>query len=210
MTTRAGLVTGNALTDDAPEKRKGRAAERFAQHGAEMRFPVVIERIQQILDVHAGFGVTLDAQAAAEEECIRVFAPGGEQPEILHRAADADIDVARRGGLQTPVPDPEMNLARCILDMNAHGFAIYLRESCRDRLAAQQVIEHARQHLGVYRAGNDSQRQKQGVGQHACPGVLRWPSLYQVPMSSDIDLDQIMRAVRRLSRSEEHTSELQS
>src|SRR3989344_7957734 len=128
-----GLARGEALTDGAPEKRKGRAAKRFAQHGAEMRFPVVIERIQQILDVHAGFGVTLEAQAAAEEERIRVFAPGGEQPEIPHRAADADIGVARRGGLQTPVPDPEMNLARRILDMNAHGFAVDLRESCRER-----------------------------------------------------------------------------
>src|SRR3990172_2120518 len=104
MATRAGngksgLVTGNALTDGAPEKCKGCAAERFAEHGAEVRFPVVIERIQQVLDVHAGFGVTLEAQAAAEEERIRVFAPGGELPEILQRAADADIAVSRRGGL---------------------------------------------------------------------------------------------------------------
>jgi hypothetical protein len=136
-----------------------------------MGFPVVIERVQQVLDVHTGIGVALDAQTTAEEERIRVFATAGEQPEIIHRAADADIGVARRGRLQASVPDLEMNLARRILDMNAHGFSFELRETCRDRLAAQQVVEHTRQHFGVYRAGNDSQRQKQWVRQHACQDV---------------------------------------
>ena len=68
----------------AIEEREGSAPEGIAEHGAEVRGPVEVERVQQVFDVHAGFGVALDAQPAAEEECVRVFGAGGEAPEILH------------------------------------------------------------------------------------------------------------------------------
>ncbi len=58
-----------------------------------MRFPVEFQRIEQVFDVHAGVGVALDAQAAVEEQGIRVFAPGGQQPEIIEAAADGDVRV---------------------------------------------------------------------------------------------------------------------
>jgi len=95
----------------AIEEREGGAAESIAEHGAEVRGPVVVERIQQVFDVHAGFGVALDAQPAAEEERVRVFGAGGEAPEILNCAADAHVGPARRGGLQAPVLDAEIDPA---------------------------------------------------------------------------------------------------
>lgn len=50
--------------------------------------------------------------------------------------------------------------------MDAHRFAVELRQPRGDRLAAQQVVDRARQQLRVQRVRNESQRQKQGMGRH--------------------------------------------
>jgi hypothetical protein len=50
--------------------------------------------------------------------------------------------------------------------MDAHRFAVELRQARGDRLAAQQVVEGARQHLRVQRVRDESQRQKQGMERH--------------------------------------------
>lgn len=116
-----------------------------------------------------GFRIALDAQSAAEEQRIRILTPGGEQPEILQRTADADIRVARGGRLQAPVLDAEMNPARGITNMNAHGLAVYFREPSGERLATQQMVERAHEQLRVHRVGDQFQRQEQGMGQHVHP-----------------------------------------
>jgi len=46
-----------------------------------MHLPVIVQRIEQVFDVYAGFRVAFNAYAAAEEQRIRVLAPGGELPE---------------------------------------------------------------------------------------------------------------------------------
>jgi len=95
----------------AIEKREGAAAEGIAEHGAEVRGPVVVERVQQVFDVHPGCGVALDAEPAAEEERVRILGAGGKTPEIIDRTADAHVGAARRGGLQAPALDAEINPA---------------------------------------------------------------------------------------------------
>jgi lipoate-protein ligase A len=95
----------------AVEQREGGGAERVAEHRAEVRGPVVVERIQQVLDVHPGRGVALDAEPAAEEQRVRILGAGGEAPEVIDRAADAHVGAARRGRLQAPALDAEIDPA---------------------------------------------------------------------------------------------------
>ena len=73
---------------DQREQFRGDAS---AKQRPEMRLPVEFQRIEQVLDVHAGVSVAFEAQAAVEEQGIRVFALGGQQPEIIEAAADSDV-----------------------------------------------------------------------------------------------------------------------
>jgi lipoate-protein ligase A len=95
----------------AIEQREGGGAKRLAEHRAEVCGPVVVERIEQVLDVHPGRGVAFDTEPAAEEQRVRVLGAGGEAPEVLDRAADADIGAARRGRPQAPAFDAEVDPA---------------------------------------------------------------------------------------------------
>jgi len=53
--------------------------------------------------------------------------------------------------------------------MDADRLAVEFRQARGDRLAAQQVVERARQHLRVHRVRDESQRQKQGMEWHGSP-----------------------------------------
>ena len=155
-----------ALADCALENSERRRAESCAENVAEMCLPVVVKRIEQILDVHAGFRVAFNAEPAAEEKRIRVLTPGGELPVILQFAADTHVGAARRGRPQTPLLDAEMEFARRVPDVDAYGFAVDFRQARRQRLTAQQVVEYPREQFRVHGVGDETQRQKQWLGWH--------------------------------------------
>ena len=147
-------MRGQTLTNGALENSERGTAQCFSQYVAEMRFPVVVQRIQQVLDVYAGFRVTFNTQPAAEKKRIRVFAPGGELPEIFHFPADAHVGAAWPGRPQLPFINPEMDLASRVLDVDAHGFSVDFRQPCGQPLAAQQVVEYPREQFRVHGVGD--------------------------------------------------------
>src|SRR5512135_3466505 len=69
-----------------------------ADYGLDMCAPIVVERVEQVLEREPGLGVTLDGEAALKEQRVRVFGTGRHQPEIIEAAADAHIPTAMDGG----------------------------------------------------------------------------------------------------------------
>lgn len=131
MSVFAGFLS--ELSGDYRQSRK--------QHRIEMRIPVIFECIQQVLDMHTGFGFTFNAEVASEEEGIRILPAGGQFPEIIKVAADCHVRFVMEGRQQTAVTDTQMDAAVCVPDMQQDGFALDLAKAGRQRLSAHEVIE---------------------------------------------------------------------
>src|SRR3990172_2225732 len=81
--------------------------ERLRQHVAHARVPILIERINHILNMQTGCDVALDAQAALEEQRVRVLATPDQIEKIAQateyanrRRAGRPGDKGRRPGLK--------------------------------------------------------------------------------------------------------------
>src|SRR3990170_3651726 len=72
--------------------------ERLRQHVAHVRVPIVIERINQILNMQTGFDVAFDAQAALQEQRVRVLATPDQIEKIAQATAYANRRRARCHG----------------------------------------------------------------------------------------------------------------
>jgi collagenase-like PrtC family protease len=68
-----------------------RGSDRITEHVFEMRLPIVLQRVEQILNVQAGLGIALDAEPTVEKQRVRIFTSGSEQPEILQAPADGYV-----------------------------------------------------------------------------------------------------------------------
>jgi hypothetical protein len=120
-----------------------------------MRLDVEVERIEQVLHVQAGVGVALDRELALEEQRVGIFLARGELEERGQASADDHRGIGGRGRHQLVAQDPEGDTVAGILDVQLDRAALELDQPRGDRLAAQQVREHARRELGV-----------QGIRQH--------------------------------------------
>lgn len=126
-----------------------------------MRIEIVIERIEQIFYVQPGRGVALDAEAALEEQRVGILGARREPPEVLGPSANDDVGATVPGRKQAAGVDREIDAACGIGDIEPYRLAVKRWQARDDALAAQQMIEHARQYRGVYAIGNRPKRQVQ-------------------------------------------------
>jgi len=129
------------------------------QHRIEMRVPVIVQRIQQVFNMHAGFRFSLDVQTASEKEGIGVFLAGGQLPEINKITADGHIRLALKRRLQARVVDPEIKPGLGIPDMYADGLALDLTETQRQCLAPHKMVKTPGQDGGMECVRQDTQWQ---------------------------------------------------
>ena len=153
-----------------PASRRG---QRARQHGPEMRVPVIVEPIEQVLDVQAGLGVALDREPALEEQRVRILGAGGQPDEFGELSADAHARLVGRYRHEPVSLDAEGQARARVLDTDFDRASVEFAEPVGQRLAAQQVIEGARQKPGVHGHGHESERN----GQQGFEGAHRGQGL---------------------------------
>ena len=113
--------------------------------------------------MQTGLGFTRHREPALEEQRVGILVAQRQRREVLEAAAEGHVR-ARGAAAQPRRGDLERQRERYVVDPQPEALASELGQPRLDRLAAQQPVDQAREHVLVQGGRRQSQQRAQQLG----------------------------------------------